>query len=1304
MKRPDLPGERLRAGFEVISGAVLVILATGIFAAGASPTDTRADVTLPVVGEDLGATNPVGAADTNVFRDDEVALGTVTCDTPEDFAVEMYAYGYSDDLMSIADWDYVSGALQAADQNTNTSVQTAADCRNLGSATGRIQNPHNDQAAVAFFRPDGQVRVQRWGFNDEPRQESLLAGTTLIRRSVDVAVGDLDLVVDDEGYFHDEIVVARTANVLGSQCNVQVDVLDYDLSVLASRTIAYNSCANYVATTIGDFDGDSKLEIAVAMNGDSATNVQVAIGTLADGILTFGTPLSIARNHAGIDLAAGDYAGTGREQIVAVTGAKGLDVFIVESSLYDPIDPDSLPPLFLKSHFNGGNDYSSYTRVASGLFTFDPADGYDFGRRQFALATLDSSTKALKTYVYRVDGNYAFTVSASNSQTQSGAKKIFKLDFAVGNFVGHGQTGESTSPTMHLAANFLMENGNGQFTREWRILSVSNAGDTITPGASGNWLLWWSSRPDIMIDPFVLPTDSDGDSWRLGIPIHIATHSAISFNSVLEEPPKHVDYLPVNPDDLSKGFDMINISGYKTFYVVLKQSSAEAISTQKTDTTNWSVGGGAELSGDFQVNLGRANNPKVRLDVSAEGKFRRSHDETTKDINAHYGSKTVTWTNSTDADDELDVSFQDVDIWRYPIIGFETGDTSNPMGYYEILVPGKSWGSQQGGKQYDWYAPLHVNNNVLSYPQTRTDQLDWVPADVGPFEVPVLDPDGNPMVDDDGNVIMKTETGLLADQTVYTWDGNKHSLDMQFTKTDKTSYQTTFSDTWSASGDIGIGLSSKIKIPEPGVPLSFSLEGKAKLSASGYTSSGGETMGSTEMTKSSGVTLEIPPIIGFSQEGRSYSFATAVYASTNGGGPKVAHTIVGLTDEASDWWVKQYGRAPDPALNLPFLFRQKDPDTQHANLNWWELKTADNDDFDTRHQMRGFFMRNNERDEATGEYELFNDNPVDGDIVRLCARVYNFSLGQAAGVFGADFYYYGWDKRIGKEVDPKTGEERYEPIRIGIAIVPGLDSLSAPNGTTMREVCVPWDTTGLSEVANPDIRYRFLVNLDENDAVKGEIHELRDAQGNEAPAGNNSGRWPWSDGILVEPPGTPTAAEHELRLVGGVLQDTSQDVSFWLAEGDLAIETAAGFLDGEPVVVGAGEECRIRARIVSDSSYSGNVWAVFFDGKPSEGGKVIGVTLVRGLREGDNYAWTHWIPEEAGEHELRAYAFHRVSQANREGGTTWRMATVMSASDGGGGGGDGCSMTGGTISGSAVLLLLGLFWLAMRTWQKQVVS
>jgi hypothetical protein len=123
----------------------------------------------------------------------------------------------------------------------------------------------------------------------------------------------------------------------------------------------------------------------------------------------------------------------------------------------------------------------------------------------------------------------------------------------------------------------------------------------------------------------------------------------------------------------------------------------------------------------------------------SRAKFNYSYEETTTDINSHYFGSSVTWTNSTNASDELDVSVQDTDIWKYPIIGFDTGDPNNPTGYYEIAIPGQAYESQMAGTDVDWYAPLHVNDNILSYPQTLASQLPWVPSDVGPFKVPELD-------------------------------------------------------------------------------------------------------------------------------------------------------------------------------------------------------------------------------------------------------------------------------------------------------------------------------------------------------------------------------------------------------------------------------------------------------------------------------------------------------------------------------------------------------------------------------------
>lgn len=161
------------------------------------------------------------------------------------------------------------------------------------------------------------------------------------------------------------------------------------------------------------------------------------------------------------------------------------------------------------------------------------------------------------------------------------------------------------------------------------------------------------------------------------------------------------------------------------------------------------------------------------------------------------------------------------------------------------------------------------------------------------------------------------------------------------------------------------------------------------------------------MSNSTGVTLNVPAINNCSQPGsqtdQSYSFTTAMYSSTDHGAFKVAHSVVGLPDDASDWWLRQYGRAPDPAINLPWVFQQMAPNTAHCGQDWWQLRP--DDPYDTRHWMRGFFLRNNYPNVETGKYDLISGNPADGDIVRLCARVHNFSLGRDTGDFDADFYF-----------------------------------------------------------------------------------------------------------------------------------------------------------------------------------------------------------------------------------------------------------------------------------------------------------
>jgi hypothetical protein len=1333
MKRTSLYWPCLQPGPGSHSRWALVAVC---FFALANPAYAVVDASLPIAGEEVGSANPVGAADTNMFRDDELNLWGAMRGYPE---VRFFPGAPTNDALTA--WSFNLDAAPVSlglpqgwflhrEPVWRSDGQTDYAWPLVAMASGRVSDTLRDQVVmVGTDEFAGKVDVVLRAASatsavQDAAQLSAVAspGKTI---GVDVAVGDLDRIVDESGYFHDEIVVLW--GPVGTDCRVRIDVLDYSLSVLASATIT--GCTGRVAAVIGDFNADGNLELAAVTNDETTLRAQ-ACALISDSPEEWHLSclpefaVQNADKFPFLDATTGNVLGLGKEEIVLVTSpsvASSTNYFNVVILGLDAAEAYTVLDVYgsLRSSDSRVGGAASIqgvheVRAATGLFQYDPARGYDFGNRQLVTAALggSSTSQTADLWFWEFDGPDDPGRVFAKAHTSTPGKHTARPSLAVGNFVGHGVSGDQNQPTMQAALTYLFttaDNINDPDSTTQRS-AVWNLSPPDSDSTTWTTELTWSSSfypyfATWSYDPFILAVDDDGDSWRLGIPIHIAVSADVKYNSLLEEPPKHVDYLPIDPDDLSKGFDVVNISGYKTFYVGLKQSGTESISTQKTDTTDWSVGGGADLSGDFQVNLGRAKNPKVRLDVNGELKVDGSYEESTEDVNSHYLSKSVTWTNSTEADDEIDVSIQDLDIWRYPIIGFETDDPDNPQGYYEILMPGQSYGSQTGGKQFDWYAPLHVNNNILSYPQTPTSQGTWLPSDVGSFEVPELDNQGLPILDDDGNPVMKTVTGeLMAEEIVYTWDGNRHSLEMQFSKTDQTSHQTNFSSTLTGSADIGVGFSSRTKVPLPDVPLSFSLDVKGDFSANGKYSWGGGTLGSMQMSKSSGVTLEIPAIIGFSQEDRSYSFTSAVYASTSQGGLKVAHSVVGLIDHPQDWWVKQYGRAPDPALNLPFRFRQRDPDPQHSNLNWWELKTAENDFDDTRHQMRGFFMRYNEIDQVTGEYELFAGAPVDGEIVRLCARVHNFSLGQATGDFDADFYYYAWNTQTGKAVDRQTGEEVYELVWIGSTRVASLDRLSNPYGVNMREVCVPWDTTNLSQVADPNIGYRLLVNLDETDEIKGEIHELKDSQGNEAPGGNNSGRWPWSGAIMISSDEEPTPAAPGLELVDGALEESSLDVSFRLSEGGIEIQTAAGFLEGEPLILGAGEPSLLRAHIVSESSYSGHVWVAFFDGNPRQGGKLIALEHQRGLRQGDNYVWARWTPETAGEHEVRAFAFHRLSHANREGGTTSRPVTVASAPDAGGGDDDGCATAtrrNGSISGPAALVLVGFAWLVATAFSRR---
>lgn len=151
MKPSGVRRERLQTGLRVISmWTVLGVLAACILAAAMSPAQTRADDSLPVAGSDLGATNPVGAADTNMFRDDELDILGVNRDNaqlrffpgaPTKDDLTTWNFNFS---AAALDWgDFMQGQVKT---NTGDSVYSYPI---TATAYGRVTDPEHDQLVVA---------------------------------------------------------------------------------------------------------------------------------------------------------------------------------------------------------------------------------------------------------------------------------------------------------------------------------------------------------------------------------------------------------------------------------------------------------------------------------------------------------------------------------------------------------------------------------------------------------------------------------------------------------------------------------------------------------------------------------------------------------------------------------------------------------------------------------------------------------------------------------------------------------------------------------------------------------------------------------------------------------------------------------------------------------------------------------------------------------------------------------------------------------------------------------------------------
>jgi hypothetical protein len=342
-----------------------------------------------------------------------------------------------------------------------------------------------------------------------------------------------------------------------------------------------------------------------------------------------------------------------------------------------------------------------------------------------------------------------------------------------------------------------------------------------------------------------------------------------------------------------------------------------------------------------------------------------------------------------------------------------------------------------GGRDHaDWYQPIHQNRNVLSYPSLK----DWTPSDLGSFK----------SYDENGKQINVHE--IMNEGAIRCWDGNEQDIDVEWTNTAGSGSDKTYNHTLSESEDITIGASAKASFIEGSAEVDTSV----KLSFHNKNSWGGSTSEDTTNSGSTGIHIHIAEGTGSEQ---AYAFKSGIYVSSGGGALKVAHATDPLGSTlGAGWWRSQYGRKPDPALNLPNRFEWHKEDY----VGYWTLVEDD-----TRKRMRGFFLRDSKKNPVSGEHDLLGEILTDGDVVNVCARVYNFSLSQPTGDFDIWWEYVPFDTVGHKEV----GERK---IIAGYSI--HLDPME------MKEYWHEWDTTGLSVMSEGDA-YRLYVILDPHNEV-----------------------------------------------------------------------------------------------------------------------------------------------------------------------------------------------------------------------------
>ncbi len=1123
----------------------------------------------------------------------------------------------------------------------------------------------------------------------------------------DVTTGDLDQYPDADLSYRDEVVVAYmtpgsdTASDPGNYLQPVVAVIDYTADAAVPTVTAlkvadamykysFGVSAGHSVPVIplsvvtGDFDGDNHQEIAIAYLRDWR-NFGVAVfrytTTETDGVIhhsltqdpfaafTTINPSEPQPSKWGfqgtIDAAAGDFDGDGRDELAVAAVEEGNydppRIAVDLRTLEAPEAEDTALTMTLASTLiayqdeSHGDFFVAGVQLAAGLFKYapsnDPAvDSFDINRRQLALATNGSSGAVdLRTLVY--DANLTPTLAAattgyaSNQRIPASGSPPGRLNFwlAAGGFNGLRSGDSAADMVWSLAFTTWADNGQvlylfdpnpstgalvtTPFTKTLSTIANTSKSTSVAPVVAYDY----GMQPTGIQTPGVLY----GDSQYLGAPVYFRIEGITMVDYILQEPPKHVYWKVTAPEGTcDRQYAVCNVSSQDAFTLGQTGSDTVGMTSDYHDTydNSWGV--------SETATIGFAYKPMPLLPPKVEGSFTESFGydfaEHHDDYNRNQTQRNVTLQHAATRDDAIGYRVQGIDVWRYPVFGVEVQDPNGnemPNAFLDITAPTPNMDKTMSGgiDALEWYQPIHENNNILSYPKplygVRPEEDFYEPADMGSFKIPCNDTTGKTCDHDAQGHPLSSQTikgPLLQNPKRLTWSGTTPTV----TLTDTWSKTDGATHSWSRTlkNSEEVKMTGRIKMAfVPGLSMNVN----AAVAFNGKWSWGGAHTMEMSSTDVNTMTLSVPAGV----PSRAYYFFPSFYI-TEDGTTKVGFAVDTKTAGGQIFWDGEYCAQPDPALNLPLRFNA----FVENQVTKWTPNTLD-----SRKLMRGFFVRHDEADPDTGDYPEYDGPPMVGDLVRLEARVYNYSLCQTVDPLDG--------MKVRFDYVPLNSETNAPDFTRRTTITEARDDnpyamFGSPYTTIdpigpreMTTAVINWDTSTLDLDGELEKNYRVYVVLDPDDAVKNEKYETEStASRTYAPGGIDC--LGATKPTACMDPGQNNEGFHVTKVaaIEAAGPHLVEPADVHLARDALAARDPSHPRIWRINVVQAEEGQPLQLRVRVDTDMPGGHYAhlQLYDGHPAKGGRLLADKLAFTGNPDGSYVWIEWTPTKLGLHRLYA--------------------------------------------------------------------